>query len=82
MPPGREVGLGPGHIVLDGDPDPLLQRGTAAPPHSVFDQCLLWPNSCPSLLLLSTCFKTQCRRRVHMSGIHIAIFCKQLKTET
>jgi len=28
MPLGKEVGLGPGHIVLDGDPAP-----TAAPPH-------------------------------------------------
>jgi len=28
MPLGNEVGLGPGHIVLDGDPAP-----TAAPPH-------------------------------------------------
>ena len=27
MPPGKEVGLGPGHIVLDGDPAP-----TAASP--------------------------------------------------
>ena len=26
---GTQVGLGPGHIVLDGDPAPLLQRGTA-----------------------------------------------------
>jgi len=26
---GMEVGLDPGHIVLDGDPAPLLQRGTA-----------------------------------------------------
>ena len=27
-----EVGLGPGHIVLDGDPAPLpTERGTAAP---------------------------------------------------
>jgi len=29
---GIEVGLGPGHIVLDGDPAPLHQRGTAPPP--------------------------------------------------
>jgi len=29
MPLGREVGLGPGHIVLDADPAPLPQRGTA-----------------------------------------------------
>jgi len=28
MPLGKDVGLGPGHIVLDGDPAP-----TAAPPH-------------------------------------------------
>ena len=26
---GMQVGLGPGHIVLDGDPAPPLQRGTA-----------------------------------------------------
>ena len=26
---GMEVGLGPGHIVLDGDPAPPPQRGTA-----------------------------------------------------
>jgi len=28
MPLGKEVGLGPGHTVLDGDPAPA-----AAPPH-------------------------------------------------
>jgi len=27
VPLGMEVGLGPGHIVLDGDPGPLLKRG-------------------------------------------------------
>ena len=26
---GMQVGLGSGHIVLDGNPAPLLQRGTA-----------------------------------------------------
>ena len=33
-----QVGLGPGHIVLDGDP---------APPQSptIFGPCLLWPNA-------------------------------------
>jgi len=30
MPLGTEVGLGPGHIVLDGDPAPI-ERGTEAP---------------------------------------------------
>ena len=29
---GTEVGLGPGHIVLDRDPAPLSQRGTALSP--------------------------------------------------
>jgi len=37
---GMEVGLGPDHIVLDGDPAP--------PPHghspTIFRPCLLWPN--------------------------------------
>jgi len=36
MPLGREVGLGPGHIVLDGDPAPP-QKG-AQPP-------IFWPMS-------------------------------------
>ena len=31
MPLGTEVGLGPGDIVLDGDPSPPMERGTAAP---------------------------------------------------
>jgi len=31
MPLGREIGLGRGHIVLDMDPAPLPQRGTATP---------------------------------------------------
>ena len=39
---GMEVGLGPGHIVLDGDPAPLPKKGTE-PPFD-FDQCLFWPN--------------------------------------
>jgi len=32
MPLGKEVGLGPGHTALDGDPVGT-QRPTAAPPH-------------------------------------------------
>jgi len=39
---GVRVGLGPGHIVLDGDPAPLLKKG-AAPP--IFGLCLLWPTA-------------------------------------
>jgi len=40
-PRGREVGLGPSDIVLDGDPDPLLKKGAE---HPTFGACLLWPN--------------------------------------
>jgi len=29
---GMEVGFGPGHIVLDGDPTPLTEKGTEPPP--------------------------------------------------
>jgi len=39
---GTQLGLGPGHIVLDGDPAPLPQTGT--PP--IFSPYLLRPNGC------------------------------------
>jgi len=39
IPFGTEVGLSPGDIVLDGEPDP---RKRAQPP--IFGLCLLWPN--------------------------------------
>jgi len=42
MPLGREVGLVPGHIVLDGTQLSLPESGTAVPP--LFGPCLLWPN--------------------------------------
>ena len=38
---GMRVGLGPGHIVLDGDPASPPKRGTAPP---IFGPYLLWPN--------------------------------------
>ena len=40
MPLGTEVGLGPGHFVLDGDPAPA--KGYSPP---IFGPCLLWPTS-------------------------------------
>jgi len=39
---GMEVGLGPGHIVLDGDPAPTPQKGGTAPPPNF--RPMLWPN--------------------------------------
>jgi len=36
-----QVGLGPGHIVLDGDQAPLPKNGPQPP---IFGSCLLWPN--------------------------------------
>ena len=41
---GMQVSLGPGHIVLDGDPAPLPQRGTA--PFPISGPYLLRPNGC------------------------------------
>jgi len=40
MPLGTEVGLGPGDIVLDGNPAPPRKGHTPA----LFGPCLLWPN--------------------------------------
>jgi len=50
MPLGTKVGLGPGHIVLHGDPAPP----TGGTPYLIFGSFLLWPNCRPSQLLLST----------------------------
>jgi len=48
---GTEVGLGRGHIVLDGDPALPTERATAAPTFEIYvrrlvnrGRCLLWPN--------------------------------------
>jgi len=43
MPLGREVGLSPRHVVLDGDPAPLSENPKGAQP-PIFGPCLLWPN--------------------------------------
>jgi len=50
MDGGRPRELGPGDIVLDGDPAP--PKGHSPP---IFVQYLLWPNDRPSQLLLSSC---------------------------
>ena len=52
MPLGMEVGLGPGHSELDGDPAPP-RKGAQQP--SLSGPCLLWPIGRPSQQLLSSC---------------------------
>jgi len=51
-PLGREVDLGPGHIVLDGV-SALRETGTAAP---IFSARIYCGHGRPSQLLLSACF--------------------------
>jgi len=41
---GMEVGLGSGHIVLDGDPAPPPQRGADRPFPQILGPGLLWAN--------------------------------------
>jgi len=43
MPLGTKVDLGPGHIMLDGDPSPPTKEAQQPPP--LFGECLLWPRS-------------------------------------
>ena len=68
-PLGTEVGLGPGHIVLDGDPaPPPRERGTADPSFGAHVYCC---HGCPPQLLLSSClkFKNPCALGHHWNGI-------------
>ena len=70
MPLNMEVGLRPGHIVLDGDPapPPAPKNGHSS---TYFSAHLLWPNDRPSQQLLSTCSafslrhgdRRECRQR-------------------
>jgi len=46
-PLGTEAGLGPGDIVLHGDPTLSPRKGAQHPP-PIFGPRLLWPNGCPS----------------------------------
>jgi len=47
---GTEVGLGPGHIVLDGDPASPLQKGGTAPSFRPMSLWLRSPISTAELL--------------------------------
>jgi len=52
MPLRTEVGLGPGDIVLDGDPPPLPKTGTAPNFWPVSIMAKQWPVSATAELLL------------------------------
>jgi len=52
LPLGTEVGLGLGHIVLDGDPASPAKRGTAAPDFSAHFALARSPISATAELLL------------------------------
>ena len=53
---GTDLCLGPGDIVLDGNPV-LPYKGHSIPP-PIFGRCLFWPSNRPSQLLLSSCHIT------------------------
>jgi len=56
IPPGTEVGLGPGDIMLDGDPAPAPKKGEAAPQDGTWygdrllprPHCVRWGPSSPT----------------------------------
>jgi len=59
---GREVGLGPGDIVLDGGSIPSPKKVGAQPPSPIFGHaCLLWPNDRPPELLLQSTYFSMCQ---------------------
>jgi len=70
MPPGMEVGLGPGNIVLDGDPAPPWKG--AQKPHPTFRTTLLWHGRL-SQQLLSTCLKLKEYHQIISCQIELAI---------
>jgi len=73
MPLGKEVGLGTGYIVLDGDPVGTQGPAPHSSPSPLFGPCLFWPNGRPSQQLLSSCYSESC--------IKICWFFKKLRTK-
>jgi len=64
MPLGKEVGLGPGHIVIDVDQAPPPKR--AEQPQPLFGPCLLWSKGRPSQLLLTAQHFTKYPTSLHI----------------
>jgi len=66
MPLDKEVGLGPGHIVLDGSP---VVTQPPQQPLRAFGPYLMWPNGHPSQQLLSSCFGSLLKSSVGPAAI-------------
>ena len=67
-PLGTEVDLGPGHIVLDGNPASPRERGTAAPLFSPYLLSLSPISATAELLLL-----IQCHAGYELMTVHLSI---------
>jgi len=63
---GAWVGLGPGHTVLDGDPAPTTERGTASPTCKIYG-CRLCLRPC-NLRSMSVVAKWLDGSRCHLAG--------------
>ena len=57
-----EVGLGPGNIVLDGDPAPLTESDTAAPTFRPMSIVAKWSPISATAELLSEFFQCETER--------------------
>jgi len=79
---GKEVGLGPDHTVLDGDPAPLLNKGGTAPNFrpiftarrnariaSAVLAMALFPSVCPSVRLSHAGIVSK-RRHIARCSLH------------
>jgi len=75
---GTEVGLGPGRIVLDGDPAPQRK---GAQQSLLCGTCLLYPNGRPSRQLLSTCCCSNTFEKVQQESIKTWSFYRYSLTE-
>jgi len=65
MPLGMELGLGPGHIVLDGDPAPP-KRGTAAPTLQPMSKLSIVVKRSPILATAELLFQDQSMNQFEM----------------
>jgi len=72
-PLGTEVDVGPGHIVLDGDPAPL-RKGHSSPPFSVRVYCSHGRPSHSQLVLSSCLHSSRQRVVIFHSGVIVPRF--------